>query len=303
MKPILTLALLLSAATARGQVDFTTVTTPQQNAQALKKAIDKTPPGKTLTVPNGDYDYPDGLTIPAIKLRGESRNGVVLRSAKGYLARQGCCFELAHMAEVENMTLRSTCGPLVQSVLIGFGTESATKRIAAIRDCTMESPVFSVYTWSAPDSNTLSVINCDITAGRCGIVFGRSSGPDAQIGIVRDTKIRLDPTLSTYQGAVTSPVFGGLVGVATRGGMTFLDNVTIEGKGGKLGPRLVGVTDSYDGGSPHTKTYINNLTCKLVQGDAKEMYDVDFRLSQPLIGGTGSAKDGSLIVRKPELAK
>lgn len=282
------------------QAVFADQLTARERAAALKKALENAKPG--FFIPNGIYDFgAERPRLPGFKFDGESVDGVVIRTAAIFSATNPCCVECVDGTDAGKFTVESTCGPDKQSCAIGltkgegkaFDGRTLTLRQIRVKD----APVFGIYHWNGVRNNII-VDACDVTAGRCGIIFGVSGGNGTpyQTGSVTNSTITLKPELSNYQGAVTNKLYGGAAAIVVRGGPALVDNVTITGTGGKLGPRIVGITDWYDSGSSSTNVTLGKLTMALRQGAAKEIYDLDFRLgkcTEPT--GTGSAADGSFL--------
>lgn len=307
MKYFLSLLLLLWASVAGAQVDFGAVCTPQQKADALKQSLAKHEPDKPFVIPNGTYDFgttsyifPAGLTV-----RGESVDGVVLQSAATWSAAYATCFGLSHGTTLEGFTLVSTCGDKQQSELVGYADESPTVRSATLRKMKLRGKAWCVYTWASPDGNSLLIDDCDLWAAYVGIALGRSSGANAQFVTVRNSRIIMDPLLSSQGGSTTNPSSGGVCGICVRGGKLSVSNCTITATGPRpgYGPRLCAVADNLEGGSRHAVLEINGLTSKLIPGAETIRVDIDNQLGKVFVGGSGSGADGSLSIRKPEPAK
>ena len=307
MKPILTLALLLSAATALGQVDFRTVTTPQQNAEALKQSIAKHPAGKPFVIPNATYDFGTTPYIfpPNFTAKGESVDGVVLQSAAVWMADRATCFGLSDGTTLEGFTMVATCGDKQQSELVGYSDATDKARSATLRKMKLRGKAWCLYTWTSPDACSLLVDDCDLWAAYVGIMLGRSSGANAQFVTVKNCRINMDPLLSSQGGATTSPEFGGVAGIVVRGGRLTVNGCTVTATGPRpgYGPRLTAIADNFEGGSKYSVMDINGLVSKLTPGSETLRVDIDNQLGTLLVGGTGSGDKGALVIRKPEAVK
>lgn len=293
---------LFQAATAWGQVDFGAVCTPAQRAEAVKAALVKPPANGVLIVPDGIYDFPAGYVFPpSVVVKCQSRGGAVFQSPAIWTSDRACCFGLSDGTVLENLTLESTCGDKQQSTVVGYAIDSDKPRASTLRKVTVKGKAWGVYTWSPPDGNSIVIDDCDISAAYVGINLGRSSGASAQFVTVRNSRINMNPLLSSQGGSTTNPTSGGVAGIVVRGGRLSVSNCTITATGPRpgYGPRLCAIADNLEGGTKHSVLEIIGLTSKLVPGAETIRVDIDNQLGKVLIGGTGSAPDGSLLVRKP----
>lgn len=304
MKHLLATTLCLLPAVAMAQVDFGAVCTPAQRAEALKQSIAKHPAGVPFKIPNGVYDFGNANYIfpPDFTAVGESVDGVVLQSSATWSAIYATCFGLSNNTTLEGFTLQSTCGDKQQSELVGYADEATKPRAATLRRMKLKGKAWCVYTWAGPDGNSLLIDDCDIWAAYVGIALGRSSGANAQFVRVVNSRITMDPLLSSQGGSTTNPSSGGVCGICVRGGKLSVSNCTITATGPRpgYGPRLCAVADNLEGGSRHAVLEINGLTSKLIPGAETIRVDIDNQLGTVLVGGSGSGEKGSLVIRKPE---
>ena len=306
MQRLLALLLCLTPSVAMAQVDFSLVTTPQQNAEALKKSIAKhaaEKPGVPFKIDNATYDFGNSNYIfpPDFTAVGESQDGVILQSAATWSAIYATCFGLSNGTTLDGFTLQSTCGDKQQSELVGYADEATKPRAATLRRMKLRGKAWCCYTWAGPDGNSLLIDNCDLWAAYVGIALGRSSGANAQFVKVVNSRIIMDPLLSSQGGSTTNPSSGGVCGICVRGGKLTVQGCTITATGPRpgYGPRLCAIADNLEGGSKHSVLEINGLTSKLIPGSETIRVDVDNQLGKVLVGGTGSGSDGGLVVRKP----
>lgn len=296
---VFALAVLALAPRGWAQLDVAAYVTPQQRAQAVRDQIAKQGPG-VWNLPAGEYDFGDtGITFPAgSDVRGAGPGKTVLRCSAVFNAQRATAFGLGDGTTfVRNLTLASTCQPNQQSAVIGFTSDAAQPRTATLENVEVLGQAWGVYTWFGPDGNSLTIRDSSITAARVAVMLGRSSGANAQVGLLERVRIKLDPTLSTQGGAVTDPNYGGVFGVICRGGRCTLRDVQVTGTGSANGPRLVAVTDWFDGGSAGVTIDVGGLATKLAAGGAKEVFDVDVRLGRLVLGGSGGGTGGTLAVR------
>lgn len=325
MKPILTLALLLSAATARGQVDFGSVCTPAQRVEALKAAFAKAKPGDTLNVPEGVYEAYDFPRLPdGVKVIGAGWGKTVFRSARPLLVDrpnipdQAVTFELGNDCWLQDVTLDPTAAADKQTAVVGYGTPSATPRSATLYRVQTTRGVWPVYSWFGI-GNSITIDACQINGARVGITGGVSSGAGAQtITITGNTIVNLNTALSTYGvpwdgESVSHPQWGGTCNILIRGGLLRLIakrkqkpdgtwevepacTLTSSGPPPGTGNRCVAISDWLNlSSATQTVIELDAFRTKLTANGAKEVFDVDVRYgSWKWASAFGSGKGGGI---------
>lgn len=235
------------------------------------------------------------------------------------------CFIHGYDVIFDGNIFESTCPSFRQSCIIGPGfdplpTENPqVPRKATFRNNTFLCRAFGPYLWHCDMDTFIFEDNNRIVAANVGIALGRSSGYNAQVVRIvgKNNVIELDWTRSTQHGDVTNPGDGGECGVAVRGGQLYIESsLKIIGRGNddlSGGPRVCGVADGLAGGSRHSFISVKNLQTQLKPGKStKVLADIDIQYigtgapsttGKLMVGGTGSAPDGGLLIRKPELAK
>lgn len=299
---LLTLALLLSAATAWGQVDFGAVCTPKQRAAAVRASLASAKPGNTVNVPAGTYDFSDAVLLfpDGVTVSGDPKGGTLFQSSQIFLAKQACAFDLGNNSIVTDLTLESTCQPNQQSCVVGFGIDSEKPKRATMKRCKLLGRSWAWYSWTAPDGHYGILEDCDITSGRVGVAGGRSSGAAAQYIDLTRCRFFGDQSLSTQGGAVSSPVWGGTVAALMRGGRMKITDCSFDMKGSDKLPRCVAITDSLDESTSSSVVIeVNGIRTKMAGNGAKEVFDVDVRKAVLKVGGSGIGPNGTLLIRKP----
>ncbi len=333
MTRLLLTAFCLSASVAWGQVDWELLS-PETRVAVLRDQMKNAPAGGTVTVPPGIYEFGDKevllgmnskpgqpVTIKAEPGKAILRCSQTLRlptfDANKVMTEKGATSVFIHGFDVilDGVQLESTCPPNRQSTLIGPGWDSPTPRKATFRNCKFYGRAFGTYLWHADFDTHIFEDNNYVVAANVAVGLGRSSGFNAQIVRVagKGNVFECDPSRSTQHGDVTNAEDGGQDIVMVRGGQFYVEQpLTLIGRGNDDpigGPLLAGISDHFAGGSVHSliKTTAP-LTVKLTPGKStKILADVEIGLigtapsatGKVLIGGTGSAADGSLLIRRP----
>lgn len=285
-------------------MDFNDVVSAQQRAQQVRNVLPALKPGDTLELPKGVYDFEDNGPVfpPNVQIIGASALVTVLQCAELWKKEQASAFTLSDGTRLEKLALESTCPMNRQSTVAGFSVESLTPRKATLTDVRILGRSWGLYLWQA-DGDQLMLYSTYVQAANVGICLGRSSGRNGQIVTCDGVRIKIDPSLSTQGGSTTNAVDGGSIGIAVRGGQLFADDLTVEAVGqvAGRGPMCVAISDHLEGGSSQSLITVSKLRSKLVAGTGtKILCDIDNQLGKVLIGGTGSAPDGGLLVRKTD---
>lgn len=208
-------------------------------------------------------------------------------------AAVACAFELADGVLLEDLTIESTCRTDEQQVLVGYaGTVSNAH--ATIRGCDIFGKAWAVYAWATGSDNYLTLEDCRIKSGR-QCVSACGSNPSSQFVDVRHCLLEVDPSRSTYDGAVAADVLP----IVARGGTLRVVDTTVVARGNKHIARVAAVTDHYGTPSPHPVIEVVNLTSWLAPGGMpfpQKLYDLDRRHGTiRRVGGTGSGAGGTFL--------
>lgn len=281
-------------------MDFNDVVTPEQRMQSLNNAFRQAKPGDTINAPAGVYEadrfpkIPDGVIVS-----GAGWGKTIFQSPYYFTAECATTFDLGDQCTLQNVELRPTAEKNKQTCVVGMGTTSAAPRSAVLRNVKVTGGVWGAYIWSNP-GHKLLIENCDFTVARIGICGGVSNGANAQFITIKDSRIKLDASLSTQGGSVTHHQWGGQAGILMRGGQCTIDGLTVEALGppAGTGPRCVAVTDWLDlSSATQTVITVRGLRTKLTAGGAKEVFDIDVRYGTLRFDGCcGSGKGGSLAI-------
>lgn len=157
---ILSLAILLVANAARGQVDFSAQCTPKQRTDALRASFATAKPGDTINVPAGIYADANFPAFPqGVRVVGAGRGRTVFQSPDILAVQDQNCFELRDGSVVESLTMQSI-GPKDQQICVcGFNGDQIGPRSAVVKDCEILGGCWGVYTWTNT-SPKLRIENC-----------------------------------------------------------------------------------------------------------------------------------------------
>lgn len=193
-----------------------------------------------------------------------------------------CEIELGNLSTVQDVTLQSVVSATEQSTVVGFSRPQATPRKATLRRVTVIGRTWGIYDW-INQGNTLEIIECKVTAAYVPIAIGGSSGASAAFFDIWRTRTFTNPALSSYQGAVTNPIFGGSMAYIARGGRMRLWDCHADIIVNPRLPRACGITDWYEEGSVHSRIEAYGFHSRIV-GAVPGGFDVDVRLGELRLG-------------------
>ena len=302
---------------------------PENRAQDMREVFKNLDPmRKHLPLPKGIYNYGDmPLQLPGIILEpepGVKKDEVVFKCAARWsnqdLMDQGkmphnsaSAFILSNGTDIRGFTLESTVEKNRQSSLFGYGyeTDPPTPRKSYIHNMNLIGGAWCGYFWHNY-MDYCSISASDLHAGNVALMLGKSI-KDGQTIDLTDSRLRVNPNLTTQGGSTTNPMDGGSIGICVRGGNLNCRKVSmsITGQDVGRGPNLCGIQDHLDREGESTqylKMFVYDVGIFLNPFPGRTLADyyvkdIDNQYGSLYQGGKSNAPDQKLRVaimdRKP----
>lgn len=296
----------------RGKVpQFSATSKDDSMAGRIGMLIDMAPsiyPGDTVVLSDGDWDW--GLLywiLPPVTIVGWGRGITRLISHQEDQAGH-CGFELFRGANLENLDL---IWKPKDNLIRGGQTIGIARRDAPpmIQSNLNQVDVYSwgasaFYFWGGGSKHKVRATSCSFNAGRWPVVIGDSRSADYVYLTLETCKIVADfPVYGGAGGDMSLPP--NTTGLLVRGGTCVMNGGAIISNGGPNFELCLGaaVSSLGDHGYPNLPTAgmvgdltLNNVTIRTNPDGATHVADLwEQAGSLHVVGGTGSAPDGSFI--------